>query len=143
MSNLSHYLEEEGGIERHVIELPPQVVDDELLDALDRLASGILSTKGARIRVDCRHVARLSEGAIAILMAASARARRTGGLVGLDVRANPRLREALKMTGLWSGDDDEQGGPAGVTSRVVPPPAPRTGERAEPKPPDEGDGPSS
>ena len=79
MNNLSHYLEEVGRIRRHVIELPPQVDDDELLNALDRLAKEILSTQGARIRVDCGYVARLSEVAIGILMAAGARARRTGG----------------------------------------------------------------
>jgi len=139
MSDLNHYHEDVGGIQHHVIELPPIVEADELLNALDRLLRESMTTPGAIIRIDCRRVTRICESAIGILMAAGAL--RPGGRIRLDVQANSRLHELFMRTGLGPREDDDQRGSAGVPSPDVKPPVPKGGGYAEPRPSDNADSP--
>jgi len=137
MKQLSHRVENVGGRERHVIELP-NGLGGEVVDDFYRLTMELISRPGSRIRVDCRHVDDLSEEVIAVVLAAHGRAQRTGGRVFLDVRANPRLLRIFRATNLgFLGDDDE--GLAGTPSPLDPGPTPRSGQdkRAMPGPEEE------
>jgi len=125
MELLRHRVEEAGGKDRHVIELPNRF-SDELIEEFIRLTREILSQPGSRIRVDCQHVDHMTEVAFGAILAAHVQAQRTGGRVMLDARANPRLRRVLRTLGLGPLDDDE--GLAGTPSPLTPPPPPRSGQ---------------
>jgi hypothetical protein len=125
MEHLSHRVEDAGGGDLHVIELPSEF-GGEAAEEFHRLVQTILLQRGAQILVGCRRVDRATEEGIAVLVDAHARVRRVGGRLVLD--------EPRRLLGrLKPGDDD---GLSGTRSPLIPPPTPISGQdkRALPGP---------
>ena len=133
MSDLSHHVERVGGIDCHVIELPPILVP-EVVEEFDKLVRTLLAQSGSRIRVDCRQAEYLPGDMFALLLSTQIHARRSG--IGVSFRMNPRVRQQLRTAGMSIPEDDGEDGLAGLPSPRPSPPTPRPGRYSRPRPSD-------
>src|SRR5215831_12794315 len=123
MSELRHYVERQGDIDLHVIELPPVFIADAELDEFERLQKRIM-THGTHIRIDCRQVKHMNSTAWGLIITAYTRAKENGGSLKLDASGNTYIRNFLRVTRLDRLGDTEASGLVApdATSSAVPKP---------------------
>lgn len=99
MSELRHYVERNGDVDLHVIELPPIFTEEAELEEFERIAKRIIG-HGTQIQVDCRHVRHMNSTAWGVIITAYTRTQKQGGSLKIEATGNAHILNFLRVTGL-------------------------------------------